>query len=140
MALDGDVIVNVDLRGAPFAQLVTARRERAQRRAFGGLEATPSTPRELLKRPRVHAIERIRDGVREFGERVKHVVAERRQNLALDDLYRRLDLGLIARMPDARGEDRRAVVRREILICRVHDGFVIARRRDPRLLIVWRDY
>jgi hypothetical protein len=63
----------------------------------------------------------------QLSQRVKDRVAERRQDLALDDLHRSLDLGLVPWTVDARGEDRRAIVCGEILIRRMDHGLVVTR-------------
>ncbi|WP_373061415.1 hypothetical protein [Gemmatimonas sp.] len=99
MARDGEVIVDADLRRFPYRELVPRGRQRSERRAVGRLEDTALTAGELLKRPRVKAVQRKGHRVLELRERVKDVVPQWRQELALDDLHRSFHRGLVARMP-----------------------------------------
>ena len=85
-------------------------------------------PGKLLKGPVVDPLTPNGQRVIEFGQRMEDLVAEGREDLPLDDLDRRLDFRLVTRMIGARREDRRPVVRREVLIRRVQFGLVVARR------------
>ena len=64
----------------------------------------------------------------EFGQGAEAAVAEFGQDPAFDHLDRDLDLGLVARLPRARRQDRRAVVR-----CHLGVGAVEPRLEDAGL-------
>lgn len=132
-------IIDVHLRRLPLGQLVARRRERSQRGALSLLEYRAPAAREFLEGPVIHPLPSKREGVIRFGERVEHVMPEQREDLALDDLHRRLNLRLIAWIVRTRRKNRRPVMRREILIRLVQVGVVVARLPHRAFQIVGDD-
>lgn len=69
-------------------------------------------------------------------EREEAAVAQPGQHEALDDLHSHFDLGLVARSPRTRGEDRGVVVFGQLLVGAIDPGFIAAGRGDAGLEVV----
>ena len=79
-------------------------------RAVDALEGGAPAALELLERPHVQIFEQVGDGFVELGEAEELAVAQVPQDPTLRDLHTDLDLGLVARLSRASGNNRRVVV------------------------------
>ena len=136
VALDADVVVDVDAGVFPGGVLVARRGERAQGGPLKGLEEGAAAPGELLKRAGVEGAALRGERRIEVGETEEGLVTQRREDPALDELDAGLDLRLVAGFARTGRQDRGAVVPRQILIGGVEHGLVEAGVLDASPQIV----
>ncbi len=139
MLLHRDVIVDVHFRRAPLGILVTRRRQWTQCGTIRGLEEGASRARQFLERPLVQRVQALTQRGIQFRERREAVMPQRREQLALDDLYRRFHFGFVTRRRDPRRQNRRAIVRREVGIRRIDLGRVVRRGRHAGSQVIRDD-
>ena len=134
--VDLDVIVRRDARPLPFGVSVGLVRQRLQGRPLQRLQqlgaALADAPHDLG----VDRRDAVADRSVQLGQREERPIAQLRQNEALDDLHSNLDLGLVARLDDARRQHDAVIVIGKILV-RAIDARLVARRLgNARLEIV----
>ena len=139
MAVDVDVVVERDAALAPFGVDVRLDRQGGERRAVQLLEQLAAADAEMPHRPAIELVEQHPDRRVELGEREEPMVAQAGQDPALDDLDGDLDLGLVARPARPGRQDRRAVVRGEVLVGPVQPGLVPVGPGHPDLGVVGHD-
>jgi hypothetical protein len=105
-----DMVVGSDAGTTPLSVLIGLGRQRHQGRPIDGLEELATTRAELAHEPCIELVDQHADGRVQLDQREETPVAQPRQNPALDDENRRLDLGLVARLARARRQDGRAVM------------------------------
>ena len=115
-------------RASPAAGAAPARR--------AARTALRREPGSFWKGRVVEPLEQLGDRGVELGQREEGALAQRGQDPALDQLHRHLDLGLVARAPDARREHRHAVVAGQVLVGRVGVRLVAAGPAHRALQVV----
>ena len=90
VAVDLDVVVEVDARLAPPGVLIALGRERLERGPVQVLEEAAPAALGLLERPLVERRQQGLDRLADFAQREERLVAQRRQNPPSDVLDRRL--------------------------------------------------
>ena len=95
VALDLDVVVDVDPRLLPLGEHVALGGKGAKGGTVELLEQCTPRARELAERAVVEPLEERRDGCVELSQREERAVAKRGQDPALDHLHRDLGLGLV---------------------------------------------
>jgi hypothetical protein len=100
VALDLDVVVDVDPGLLPGRQLVRPLRKRPERRPVQLLEQRAARARQLLERPLVQQLEEPADLAVQLPQAEERLLAEPGQDPALDDLNARLGLCLVPRLAD----------------------------------------
>lgn len=103
VALDLDVVIDVDARLPPLREGAGSGGQRGEFGPVEFLEATPPTARELLERPVVQLLQEPGDLPVRLGETHERLVAQRRQDPALADLNAGFHLGFV---PRRRGSGR----------------------------------
>ena len=93
VALDLNVVVDVDASRLPVGKLIRLQRQGPQSRPVERFEQTGAGARALAEGALVEPLEKFGDGLVELGKAGETVVAERRQDPALDELHSGLDLG-----------------------------------------------
>lgn len=115
VVINFDVVVNVDAALHEGRDLVSARRQRAQRRLVEPLEPFAVVALELFERTPVQVGDQLADRLVQFGQTVEPVVAQPCKDPALDDLYADLDLRLVLRLARPRRQHGGRVVVHEVL-------------------------
>ncbi len=138
VALELDVVVDVDLDGLEVRHLVALQRQRQQGRRVDLGEGAGAAARQLLERLVVEPGQQQRHRRVDLVHAGELLVAQPRHDLALDDLHRRFGLGLVLRVVGPR-QDRGAVVAREVEHGVVAARLVAVRVRDHRPRIVGHD-
>jgi hypothetical protein len=136
VSLNFDVVIRRYAGAAPFGVLIGLGWQRHQGRTIDGLEELTAAGTELAHQAGVEVLDQDTDRDVQLGEREEAPIAQTRQNPALNDENRRLDLGLIARLAWPRRHDGGAVMGRQILVGPVDTRLVAARHRNPGLQIV----
>ena len=136
VVLHRHVIVNVDLGLGPVGQLEGGGRQRQKPAFFQRLKPTVARAFQLLKGLRVQLGQERAEGGVQLAQVEKPLVAQRRQNLPLGNEHGPLDLGLVPRFFDARGNDHGAIVFGHFLVTAVQQRFITTRTNDPGLKII----
>ena len=136
VAVDEEVVVDVDATLRPVRVLEADGGQRTQRRALQLLEELAPALAVAAHLARVQVHEQLADAHVHRARRVEDFVAHSSDDPSLRDLYTDLDLGLVAWSPWARRQHRRAVVPRELLVRALRLRLVPARPCDPRLQLV----
>ena len=139
MAVELDVVVDVDARGLPLAVDEGLGGQRPEGGLVEALEELAAAGAVEAHGPGVEVGEQLGDARVERGQREEGLVAEAGEDPALDDLDGDLDLGLVAGVGRARGQDHRAVVLGELLVGALQPGLVAARDGDAALELVADD-
>src|SRR5579859_588329 len=137
--LEGDAVVDVDLRAAPLGDLVTTRWKRTHRRPIDRVEDRASTSVELLKGSRVESLEQLADRLVELCEAEEGAITQRCQDPALRDEHPDLHLRLVARPSRAGRDDSDAVVLGHLEVGRIDVRLVPIRPADRAAELVGDD-
>ena len=135
--LDGDVIVGMDRVLAPQRALPAARRQRLHVREIDALEALVAGLAGAVGiGPGVDLPDLGGDRAVQRRQIMEHMVAQRRQDPAFAVQHPVLDQGLVARLPDPRGEALDAVMVEQIGVGLVQHRLVARRLLHRRLDVV----
>ena len=137
--LEPDVVVQPDRRLAPVGMDEGLRRQRQHRRTLDRLEEVLTRGAEVAADARVQAGDLLPDGGVQFLEAEEAPVAQPRDDPALDQQDRGLDLGLVAGLVGASGQDGRAVMGGHLGVAAVDLGLVEARADHAGLQVVGHD-
>ena len=139
VTLELDVVVDVDLDGLPATDDEVLCRQRSQRRSIQLLEGAASAAWQLLERPLVEIDQQQANRLVELVQGEEAPVAQPRQDPALHQQHRALDLGLVTRVRGPSGQDGAAVVLGELLVAAVGLGVVAVGTPDQRTGLVRHD-
>ena len=98
LALELDVVVDVDAHALPLGIGEALGGQRLERRAIEALEELAAALPVAAHHAGVELGEQLGDARVQLGEREERLVAQPRQDPALDHLHGDLDLGLVARL------------------------------------------
>ncbi len=121
------VIVDIDLDRIDVDIVVGVAGQGSERRLFKRLAAVA---RKLLERLLVQFIEQGTDTLVQLRQREEGVMAQARQDLALDDLHANFGFGLILRLVGPCRNRHHLVVLGPLLITRIEIGVVATRSGD----------
>ena len=136
MPVDVDVIIERDAADPPLGVFVGLGRQRLERRAVEFEEQIAAADAEAAHRPGIEIGDQLGDRLVQLAEREEAAVPEARQDPALDHQHADLDLGLVARAPRPRRQDRRAVMGRQVEIGPVETRLVPVGAGDADLWVV----
>src|ERR1700760_2612151 len=95
VAIDLDVIVDIDPNSFPLCELIAFRRQRLQRRAIDLGKQTGATSVTLAKTPMIELLEEFGNGFVQLRDTEELTMPQRRNNPALGDQNRIFSLGLV---------------------------------------------
>ena len=124
VAVDVDVVVDVDDRRLPLGEFVARGRQRLHRRPVDGLEDARREPWSFLNGRVLRSTSNVADGGVELFEAEELAIAQPRQNPALGQEHARLDGRFVTRIIWPRRENGGPVVTRQIAVGRVGLGLV----------------
>ena len=136
MVIEGHVVIDIDAAWLPFGELVARARQGRERRPIELLKERTSTDAGDLHRAVVDRVDPLANGGVQIGEGEKRAMSQGREDPALGDLDTHLDFGFVGWRGDARGNDDRAIVARQIGVRPVDLRFVATDHRDAALQIV----
>jgi len=136
MAVDLDVVVGGDAAALPDRESVGLARQRLQRRLVDGREQFDPARVVALHDAGVDVADQFADRDVQIGGAEEPPIAQSRQNPALGDQNRLLDLGLVARLVGPRRQDRHAIMIGELQIAAIQARLVAVRVGDGRFEIV----
>ena len=136
VAVDLDVVIDVDATRLPAPQDVARGGEGPQSRAVELLVEGAAADAELLQRPVVELVEEDADRPVQGAELEEGLVTEPGEYPPLDQEYAVLGGGLVAGFPRPRGDHDGAVVVGEVLVGAVDVGLVAAGAGDGALELV----
>src|SRR5439155_2114970 len=110
VAVDVDVVVDVDDRRLPLGVLVAGGRQRLHPRAVDGVEGALPRAGQFLERTLIEIDEQSTDSGVELFEREELAIAQPRQNPSLGQEYARLYGSFVTGFIGPRREDGRGVV------------------------------
>src|SRR5579864_7608585 len=139
VAVDLDVVVDVDPRLLPLRVSEALPGQRSQSRPLETLEERPARAWQLAEGPVVQRDEKLPDRLVDLGEREKLPVPQPSQDPSLHELHARLDLGFVSGLAHPRRHHRHAVVHRQVLVGRVELRLVPTGSGDAAAKIV-RDH
>jgi len=131
-----DVVVDVDAGLAPGRELVPARGQGPQLRAFQRLEQALPAAVDLLERPGVDLRDAVPDRRVGLGEREEPAVAQPGEDPPLGDQDTVLGLGLVAGLVRPCRDHRDSVVGGHLGVGGVHVRLVPVRAGHPRAQVV----
>src|SRR6266704_2441609 len=126
----GHVVVDVDLRLFPVAQLVAPRRKSLHGGTVDALEGRTTATVEFLERARVELFEKLGDRLVQRGKAEELAVAQSGEDPPLCDEHAGLDLCLVSRLGRTRRDDRRLVMLTELEVRRIDLRVVPVGARD----------
>jgi hypothetical protein len=139
MAVDFDMIIEVDAGFAPLGLLVGLGRQGGERGLVVGQELGVTRARELFEEAVVEFRQQRANSGIELVETKEGVGAQPGEDPAFDQLDPGLDLGLVPGFVGARRQHGRAVMRGQVSIGGVEVGFVATGFGNPRFEIVGYD-
>src|SRR6266542_552901 len=128
--VEGHVVVNVDLRFLPMAQLVAPCRKSLHGRAVDALEGRTTATVEFLEGARVQLFEKLGDRLVQRCKAEELAVAQSGEDPPLRDEHAGLDLRFVSRLGRARRDDRRLVMLAELEVRRIDLRVVAVGARD----------
>src|SRR5260221_4620493 len=128
--VEGHVVIDVDLRLLPMAQLVAPRRKSLHGRPVDAFEGRTTATIEFLEGARVELFEKLGDRLVQRGKAEELAVAESGEDPSLRDEHAGLDLCLVSRLGRTRRDDRRLVMLTELEVRRVDLRVVPVGARD----------
>ncbi len=134
-----DVIVEAGPTALPFGIFEGFCRQRLQGRAFDRLEQRAPAAADPAHGAGVQFVDQLTDCGIEFAKREEPATAELGQYPSLHHQDGDFDFCLVARLAHARWHDRRAVMRRHILIGAIDPRLIAARGDDAGLEVVADD-
>jgi len=136
VAVDLDVIVDVDLAADKLGQDVRRRRQRLERRALQPLEELATADAVHAHAPVVQLLAQLGDPVVHAVEGEERVVPQTREDPSLGHLHADLGLRLVPRLRRTRRQDDGPVVPGELLVGSIDARLVAAGNRDgaPQLV------
>lgn len=139
MAVNLDVIVDVDAGFLPFGVFVSLEGEWFEIRLFNRFKLRMARAGQFFERLVIEQVEELPDGAVEIGQSEESQFAQPRQHPTLDDLHADFDLRLVAGFVRARRQGRRIVVLKHLGISPGERGFEAAGFGDAALEIVRDD-
>src|ERR1035437_5420347 len=139
MLIELNVVVNVNLDGLEGRYFVALTRQRHQRRRIKLCEDTCTATGQLLERAFIELLQQRHNRRVDFRNARKPQMPHPRHDPALNNLYRRLDLGLVLRAVGSRWKDRCAIVPGEVEHRRIAAWLITIRIKDHRTRIVRYD-
>ena len=139
VALELDVVVDVDPRLAPRRELVALGWQGTKRWSVEALEQLGAGPVHLLEPTVVDDVGALRDRDVGLGQRREAPVSQSSDDPALGELDARFGLGLVAWAVGAGGDDGHRVVRGHLLEGGVDVGLVAMGGRHRALQVVGHD-
>lgn len=139
VAVDLDVVVDIDRCLLPFRVFIGMERQRLQGGLVDRFKEDSAGRVQLLELAVIELGELLRDCFVQLREAEEGMVPKRSGDPALGDQHRRFHLGLVFRPGDPGGDDDRSIVPGHIVIGRIDIGFVPAGAGDPGLQVVRHD-
>ena len=136
VALDLDVVIDVDARFLPFGERVAVGWQAAQRRPVERLEPGAAAALELAKSAGIEPVQQFRDRGVQIGQVEERAFAQDGQDPPFHQKHTRLGLRLVPGFAHARRNDSDAVMSRHLLIGRIQVRFVPAGTADRALQVV----